>query len=151
MISATVRVEVNHAKLRTQVGRDARKFVDRVTEALEKRAKELAPDDKGNLRRSIRNEKARMVGPTRANGRVVALSSYAVYQHEGTGLRGPRHRIIRPKRAKALRFFWRKAGGIVFFKYVRGTSAPPSKFLVRAVQDVLSSPPWKIVYFTSVR
>jgi len=151
MITATVRVSVRSNELRAQVGRDARKFVDRVTEALERRAKELAPRESGNLRRSIRNEKARLVGGTRATGRVTALSPYAAYQHEGTGLRGPRHRIIRPKRAKALRFFWRKAGGIVFFKFVRGSSRPPSKFLVRAVQDVLSAPPWKIVYFTTVR
>lgn len=152
MITASVTVTVDHAKLRSQVGREAVKFIDRVTAGLQLRSRELAPSASGRLRQSIRTEDARLVSPTRATGRVLAHAPYAIYQHEGTGIYGPYRRRIRPKRAKALRFFWRKAGGIVFFKSVKGAKpAATSKFMVRAVEEVLSSPPWKIVYFTSLR
>lgn len=149
MISATVRVKVNQNGLRAQVGKDARKFVDQVTDAVAIRARELAPGRGGGLRRSIRSEASKMTTATRATGRVVALAPYAVYQHEGTGIYGPRHREIRPRRDELLRFYSSKEGGFVYAKTVRGVK--PSKFLVRAVDELLSVPPWKIIYFTTLR
>lgn len=41
--------------------------------------------------------------------RVGTTVFYAVYVHEGTGLYGPRHRLIRPVNKRALR--WQKRGG----------------------------------------
>lgn len=146
MITASVSVRVHRAELRTEMARASVKFVDRVTDALAIRSRELAPQSSGNLRRSIQDEPARLVKPTRATGRVIALSPYAVYQHEGTGVYGPRGSRIRPRRSRALHFFWKKVGALVFFRSVRGVR--PTKFMVRAVDEVLSSPPWKITYFT---
>lgn len=149
MIGATVRVTVHREVMRAQLARDSTKLVDQVTAALVLRSRELAPIDTGDLRRSIRSEDARMVRPTRATGRVVAWAAYARFQHEGTGLYGPRRARIRPKRAKVLRFYWKKVRAVVFTPSVRGS--PATKFMVRAMQEVLSVPPWKIVYFTRTR
>lgn len=85
---------------------------------------------------------------TRATGRVVALAPYAIYQHEGTGVYGPAHRDIKPRRDELLRFRSRD-GEFVYVKTVRGVKA--TKFLVRAVDELLSVPPWKIIYFTTLR
>lgn len=45
---------------------------------------------------------------------------YARWQDEGTGIYGPTGGRIFPTRAKALRFDWPAAGGIVFAKSVAG-------------------------------
>lgn len=51
--------------------------------------------------------------------RVGTKIPYAAYVEFGTGLYGPRRKLIRPRRAKVLRF-WTKGGQIVFVRYVRG-------------------------------
>lgn len=148
MITATISVRVDRNGLRGQVARDAAKFCDRVNKEIAVRARTLAPNATGDLRRSIRPVDAKRIGPTRVRGRVEATAPHAVYQHEGTGMFGPRRRRIRPVRARALRFVWREAGGLVFFRSVKGT--PGTKYLVRAVEELLPEPPWRIRYFTTL-
>jgi len=49
---------------------------------------------------------------------------YARYVHEGTGIYGPKGQMIKPVRAKALR--WRGPGGdVIFAKQVRGIKPNP--------------------------
>lgn len=149
MITARLTVTVHQGRLREELGRQSLKFIDRVTDAIAIRSRELAPNRSGDLRRSIKAQNARMTTPTRATGRVIALASYAVYVHEGTGIYGPRRRRIVPRHAKALRFRWDKAGNrTVFFRSVAGMK--PTKFMTQAVDDLLSSPPWRIVYLTAI-
>lgn len=57
---------------------------------------------------------------------------YALYVHDGTGIYGPKHALIRPKQAKALVFrskvYGAKRGkykGLVFARYVRGMRPNP--------------------------
>lgn len=66
---------------------------------------------------------------------IVAHSDHALIIHKGT----PPH-IIKPRFAKKLVFFWRKAGRVVFKNSVRhpGTSGNP--FLVRALEAVFGGP-----------
>lgn len=56
------------------------------------------------------------------------LGPIAKYHVTGTGIYGPRNRLIRPVRAKALHFF--VGGDEVFAKYVRGVK--PDPYLERA-------------------
>lgn len=57
---------------------------------------------------------------------------YLWWVHEGTGIYGPHKRRITPVRAKALRFYWRRLGEVVFFKSVAGQ--PPDRFIDRAIE-----------------
>jgi len=58
---------------------------------------------------------------------------YAQYQDEGTGEYGPEGGRIYPVSAKALRFDWPAAGGVVFAKSVAG--APGTHFWSDTVND----------------
>ena len=57
---------------------------------------------------------------TRVTTQITAAADYARFQDEGTGVYGPTGARIFPKSAKALRFDWAAAGGIVFAKSVAG-------------------------------
>ena len=92
------------------------------------RAKVLAPVDTGRLRASIRVERRSFFG-LRQRWTVGSDVDYAPMVNDGT-----KPHIIRPKRAKALRF---KVGGKTVYAMVvhhPGTRARP--FLDRALQDV---------------
>lgn len=59
---------------------------------------------------------------------------YPLYVHEGTGLFGAFHRMIRPRRAKRMRFPGRT--GIVYAKAVQGQQ--PQPYMKDAFEDVTS-------------
>lgn len=140
---------VNDSKLREQLTRDSRELLRDVGDRIVRRARQIAPKDSGRLRESIRAEEPRLVAPDRMTIRVVATAKHAIYQHEGTGICGPRGTRIRPRHAQALQFRWRKQGGALFyFRSVKGTKA--TKFLVRAVADTLSRAPWRTRYNTTL-
>lgn len=91
-------------------------------------ARVLAPKRTGRLAASI---SVKLV--PRLTGLAVEVGTgldYALYQHEGTGVYGPRHSPIRPRRGKVLVFAGR-SGGTVYARSVRG--ARPTKFLERAL------------------
>lgn len=52
---------------------------------------------------------------------IVSAEPYSEFQDVGTGIYGPRGARIFPRTAKALRFDWPAAGGIVFAKSVAGS------------------------------
>lgn len=52
---------------------------------------------------------------------------YARYIHDGTGIYGPRRRMIRPRTAKFLRFTPKGGRGVVYARAVRGIA--PNHFL----------------------
>ena len=85
---------------------------------------------KGELQAGIKSSVSR-TAQGELEGRVVAIPKHALYVHNGT-----RPHVIRPKRAKALRFFWAKKGHTVMFKHVHhpGTRADP--FLAKALARV---------------
>ena len=59
-------------------------------------------------------------------------SLYPLFVHEGTGLFGAHHRLIRPRRAKAMRFVGRT--GLVYAKTVKGQR--PQPYMAEAFEDV---------------
>jgi len=95
------------------------------------RAKVLAPVDTGRLRASIRVERRSTLG-LRQRWTVGSDVEYAPMVNDGT-----KPHIIRPKRAKALKF--KMGGKTVYAKVVHhpGTRARP--FLDRALADVARS------------
>ena len=85
--------------------------------------------DTGRLRASIatvvvtrNNEPAVLVG-TNVN--------YALFVHDGTGLYGPKHAVIRPRRGKFLRFKPRGSRKWVYARQVKGMR--PNPFLANAL------------------
>lgn len=107
-----------------EVARDALRRGNRVQEL----ARILVPKRTGRLATSI---SVRLV--PRLGGVAVQIGSsldYALYQHEGTGIHGPRHRPIRPKRRAGVLVF--QTGGVrIFARQVSGARA--TKFLERAL------------------
>lgn len=85
----------------------------------------------GNL---TRRTKAKVIKT--GKGRVIKVSNAAKYawaQDQGSGLYGPKRSkyVIRPKRAKALRFIGRD-GNVVFAKRVEHPGVKPTRFLYHA-------------------
>lgn len=99
-------------------------------------ARGLAPVRTGTLRASITADPVRRTGPWALTSGISATAPYAAPVHEGA-----RPHIIRPKHARALRFDWPKAGGIVFFKKVNHPGNRPNRFLSNAVHRVVSADP----------
>lgn len=85
--------------------------------------------DTGRLRASIAT-----VVVTRNNTPTVLVGTnvnYAMFVHEGTGLYGPRHTVIRPRRAKFLRFKPRGSNKWVYARSVKGMRR--NRFLTNAL------------------
>jgi hypothetical protein len=132
----TIRIKLDESALNRElstssgmVGRGLFKLATRV----EAEAKRRAPVDTGRLRSSL---KKRVVS---SGGKIVAEVStnvkYAVYVHEGTGIYGPRRRLITPQRGAVLVFTPRGAARPVFVRSVRGVK--PRPFLRDALRAVL--------------
>lgn len=87
--------------------------------------------DTGRLRQSITYQFLLVGGKPVV--RVGTNVKYAVYVHEGTGLYGPKHTLIRPKSKKALKWKAKKGSihagkdGFTYAKYSRGMR--PNAFL----------------------
>lgn len=85
--------------------------------------------DTGRLRASIATQVVHRNG---APAVIVGTNvNYAILVHEGTGIYGPRHAPIRPRRAKRLRFKPKGSRRFVYARQVRGMA--PNRFLVNAL------------------
>src|SRR5687768_15335342 len=125
------RLRLDRAALNRTFSATSRREGDAAARQVVARAKVLAPVDTGRLRASIRVERRSFFG-LRQRWTVGSDVDYAPMVNDGT-----RPHIIRPRRAKALRF---KVGGkVVYAKVVHhpGTRARP--FLDRALRDVARS------------
>lgn len=79
--------------------------------------------DAGRLRASVATQLV-----TRDAQPAVLVGSnvkYARFVHDGTGLYGPRHQVIKPLRRKALRFRVKGQRGYVYARSVKGSSGNP--------------------------
>lgn len=94
-------------------------------------ARREAPVRTGTLRGSLRMFVGSEAGELAAT--IGSPLDYALYVHEGTGIYGPRHRPIRPVRARMLA--WRDNGQWHFAREVRGTR--PNRFLERALSAAM--------------
>lgn len=108
--------------LLTSPGGGVAQDILRRSRRVENRAKQLCPVNTGRLRASVTHELRTDAGvPV---GRIGTNVKYAMYVHEGTGLFGPKKKLIRPKTARALR--WRTRGGsVVYARFSRGSKPRP--------------------------
>lgn len=79
--------------------------------------------DTGRLRASIATQAVTVAGQPRVE--ISTNVYYARWVHDGTGLRGPLHRWIKPKRARRLRFVPKGKTGYVYAKRTAGMIANP--------------------------
>lgn len=129
-----VHVDVHHAELKAFLARRGVRIAQQAADKVANYAKVLAPVDTGRLRGSIVTRvEARGL---KAVGTVEAKAKYAVWVHEGTGLYGPRHAYIRPKRGKYLVFRPKGSSRVVFARRVAGMK--PRPFLTEALKRSLS-------------
>lgn len=95
---------------------------------VESRAKELISTspkrvNSGRLRSSIRAIPIPYMGTF---GAAIGTNVYyALWVHDGTGLYGPRHMKITPKRAKYLRFTPKGSSGAIYRRSVKGMKPNP--------------------------
>lgn len=98
-----------------------------------------APKDRGDLRRAIgvRFENGGSSGIFRATVQARGLSKpYDVWTERGTGVYIGRG-MIRPTKAKMMRFYWKKMGRVVYFLAVKGQ--PGQFYFKRAYNDTKSA------------
>lgn len=93
--------------------------------------------DTGKLRTSI------SVQLKKKNSRVLTVQIgtnvyYAIWVHDGTGLYGPEHRLIRPKTKRYLRFKPHGSNAYVYAKSVKGMR--PNPFLADALSAARIGP-----------
>lgn len=146
---AKVRIHQQNITAMVQPGGQIYREIDRQGRRVEAQAKRNANVDTGQMRASIRNSTS--TRGRRVTARIGSDVEHALYQHEGTGIYGPRHRVITPKRGKFLRFEVsgpvgpRRPGdrgnsNVVYARYVRGT--PPNPFLTSAL---IAVSPWPVI------
>lgn len=148
-----VHVDVNTAAIQEvflSPSGPAFRHVQNVTERVRNEAVRRAPRDTGALAAST--EATVAVYGTSIIGRVGSRLEYAIYVNEGTGIHGPKKRVIRPVSAKVLKFrpsrahgpFQRgargnvspeKRGPYIYAAYVKGS--PKNAYLVDALETVL--------------
>lgn len=76
-----------------------------------------------------------VAGPLREN-----QANYPYFVHQGTGIYGALHRMIRPRHALMMRFFGRR--GLVFARSVAGQR--PQPYIGRAYDGIIPSIPGSI-------
>lgn len=133
-------VRLNHAAIREFLYSPqgpAFREVERYTRLVANRARQLVGVDSGRLRSSIQHTVT--VEGTRIIGRVGTRLEYGLYHHEGTGIHGPRRRVITPKRSTVLVFTPKGSNNVVFARSVQGSR--PNPFLVRALMEMV---PWPV-------
>lgn len=130
MTSSTV--ALNEARLReilTGPTGAAYRLVATLSRRVMNNARQRAPVDTGNLKRSIHTDRITTRGRTIAGG-VTAATNYAYELHEGRAAR-----FIKPVNAKALSWIDKSTGKRVFSAghHVRGTR--PRPYLIDALRE----------------
>lgn len=111
-------------------------FVIDLAERVEKTAKQLAPRETGELRRSI-NRMPISIRGLHVRVKVATNCGYGLFPEEGTGIYGPTGSVITPKRARLLVFKPRGLSHVISVKSVRGQ--PGQHFMRQALTSVVGS------------
>lgn len=107
-------------------------YIQDIATATEYWAWRYSPVDTGKLRDSLRSYRLEL-----ATWLVEARTEYAQFVHEGTR-QGMGNYIIRPRRAKALR--WYGPNGPIFAAWVSHPGIQPNPFMLDALEKVMSGP-----------
>lgn len=133
-MAETPNLSIDETRLQRQVMGDLVQFARGFTSTVSSTAKGMAPVRTGRLKTSIRPDAVRRVGPWSIESGVSATAPYAAPVHEGA-----RPHVIRPRRAKALRF--EIGGRVVFAARVNHPGNRPNRFLSNAAHRVASADP----------
>lgn len=134
------RVRIYHQRARRESNESAERFVREVLREIAFQARlhvSFGPYTTGNLARSIKADPPR-VDFGRVSGSVGSNLNYASAVEGGAGLWGPHGSKypIYPRRARHLRFYWRKVGKMVTLPSVRHPGQRPKHYLLQAAQSV---------------
>jgi hypothetical protein len=127
-------LEVNETELNAVVMRRLETFTTAFVSRVATTAKQIAPERSGELKRLIRPDAVRRVGPWSLASGVSSLAEYSAPVHEGA-----RPHVIRPRNARALRFMIGER--VVFARRVNHPGNAPNPFLRNAVHRVVSEDP----------
>lgn len=134
------RVHIYHSRARRESNEAAEDFVRQVLREIAFQARlhlVFGPYTTGALAASLRT-KGPFMEFGRVGGSVGSDLNYASAVEGGAGLYGPKGSkyVIRPRRAKALRFYWRKVGRVVSLPVVHHPGQRGKNFLLKAAQSV---------------
>ena len=138
MTRRAIKVDLSGGSVDIELARILRRFFSNVGATAKARAQQILTEEVTDRSGAL---KTKTDFDLVVRGNEVYLEFYndagphALYQHEGTGIYGPKGRPIRPKRAKLLSWIDPSTGQRVFAKEVRGT--PAKKFLTRAIDFAL--------------
>jgi hypothetical protein len=107
-------------QLRDHVQQHALNLVDRALDVTVADTQAHASRRSGDLAAGV-SATGPVLNDTQVQAQIISAADYSKFQDEGTGVFGPTGSRIFPKTAKALRFDWPAAGGIVFAKSVAGS------------------------------
>lgn len=127
-------LEVNETELNAVVMRRLETFTTAFVSRVASTARQIAPERSGELKRLIRPDAVRRVGPWSLASGVSSLAPYSAPVHEGA-----RPHVIRPRNARALRFM--VGDRVVFARRVNHPGNAPNPFLRNAVHRVVSEDP----------
>ena len=122
------RIRLDRAELNRTITNASRRELREASRQVVNRARILAPVRTGRLRSSIRAEPPRFFS-LRGSVTVGSDLEYAAAVNDGT-----RPHVIRPRRAKVLRFS--VGGQVVFARLVNHPGTKGTKFLDKALEDV---------------
>ena len=134
------KVTIYHSKARRESNKEAEDFIRQVLREIQFQARlhiVFGPYTTGRLASSLRTR-----GPFMEFGRVTGSVGsdlpYAAAVEGGSGLHGPRRSkyVIRPNRAKMLKFYWRKVGRVVVLPKVNHPGQRGKDYLLKAAQSV---------------
>lgn len=91
--------------------------------------KRTAPVDTGLLKRKTG------VSVTSAEGSTIKAEAVADTDYAEVVVQGSKPHVIRPRRGRALRFYWPKAGAVVYFSKVNHPGTAPNPFFDRVVSN----------------
>lgn len=128
MAQMKARVELDRAHVLAVGVSLAAPYVAETTRRALNRARVTSPVDFGVLRAS--HQMTMRARRTFVAGRVEVRAKYARMVHDGT-----RPHVIRPKRKKALRFYWKRKGTYVITKRVMHPGTRPRPWLWRALVE----------------
>lgn len=107
-------------QLRTRISDHAVDLATTATQLVVEQTQQAASRRTGALAEGITGTQPALA-ETQVRSQITSAADYSLYQDEGTGIYGPSGARIFPTSAKALRFDWPAAGGIVFAKSIAGS------------------------------
>lgn len=132
-------VKISEGDLDMELARALRVVLTKIGTTAKARAQQIIgeeiTDRSGDLHASIGFDIGRAAGGVQLELYSEGAEPYALYQHEGTGIYGPKKRPIRPKNGPFLVWKDPDTNELIFAKEVKGT--PAKKFLTRAIDFAL--------------